>query len=36
VLHNRRLQFRFLSHLPESTEFMGIAVTWRTASFCVL
>ena len=24
-LHNRRLQVRFLSHLPRKPEFMGIA-----------
>ena len=27
-LHNRRVQVRFLSHLPLSPEFMGAAATW--------
>jgi hypothetical protein len=26
---NRRLQVRFLSHLPDKSEFMGIAALWR-------
>ena len=28
VLHNRRVQVRFLSHLPEGPEFTGIAALW--------
>ena len=28
VLQNRRLQVRFLSHLPRNAEFMGIAAPW--------
>jgi hypothetical protein len=27
-LQNRRLQVRFLSHLPEKPEFMGVADLW--------
>ena len=31
-LQNRRLQVRFLSHLPENREFMGIPVPWPQRS----
>jgi len=30
-LHNRRLQVRFLSHLPRNPEFMQVAATWYAA-----
>ena len=35
-LQNRRLQVRFLSHLPESPEFMGIAASWPQHNMCAL
>ena len=35
-LQNRRLQVRFLSHLPLKPEFMGIAASWPPAQYvCV-
>jgi hypothetical protein len=33
-LQNRRLQVRFLSHLPLRPEFMGIAALWLRHNVC--
>src|SRR5262249_6622391 len=35
-LQNRRLQVRFLSHLPVAPEFMGITLLWLQHSVCAL
>jgi hypothetical protein len=35
-LHNRMLQVRFLSHLHEKAEFMGIAALWHQHEVCAL
>ena len=35
-LQNRRLQVRFLSHLPRSPEFMGVAAPWPQHNVCAL
>jgi hypothetical protein len=35
-LQNRRLQVRFLSHLPLEPEFMRIAASWPQHEVCVV
>ncbi len=35
-LQNRRLQVRFLSHLPENPEFMGLSALWLQRNVCAL
>jgi len=36
VLQNRRVQVRFLSHLPVNAEFMWVAALWLQYNMCAL